>query len=61
MTSLITHPVARFEAFLVAMFQVEVFWFVTTCSAVVGYQYFRDPCSLNLHPQHCTVSQPRRP
>jgi len=24
--------------------QVEVFWVVTSCSVVVGYQRFRDPC-----------------
>jgi hypothetical protein len=30
------------------MFQVEVFWFVTPCSVVVGYQRFRGPCCLHL-------------
>jgi len=33
--------------------QVEVFWVVTPCSIVVGYQCFRGP-------QHYTASQPRR-
>jgi hypothetical protein len=30
-----------FEALAVVMFQVEVFWVVTPCSVVVGYQRFR--------------------
>jgi hypothetical protein len=29
-------------------FQVEVFWVVTSCSVVVGYQRFRGPCCLHL-------------
>jgi hypothetical protein len=33
--------VASFEAFTVVMFQVEVFWVVTSYSAVVGYHHFR--------------------
>jgi hypothetical protein len=28
---------------------VEVFWVVTMCSTVVGYQYFRGPCCLHIH------------
>jgi len=28
------------------MFQVQVFWVVTPCNVVVGYQLFRDPCCL---------------
>jgi len=28
------------------MIQVEVFWVVTPCSVVVGYQCFRGPCCL---------------
>jgi len=35
--------VARFETSSVVMFQVEVFWVVTPCSVVVGYQRFRGP------------------
>jgi len=31
--------VMNFEAFTVVMFQVKVFWIVTPCSAVVGYQH----------------------
>jgi hypothetical protein len=34
---------------MVVMFQVEVFWVVTLCSAVIGYQRFRGPCCLHLH------------
>jgi len=30
--------------------KVEVFWLVTPCSVVVGYQRFRGPCCLHLHP-----------
>jgi len=26
-----------------------VFWVVTPCSAVSGYQRFRDPCCLHFH------------
>jgi hypothetical protein len=37
-----------FEAFTAAMFQVEVFWVVTSCSVVVGYQCFRGPYYLHL-------------
>jgi hypothetical protein len=28
--------------------QVEVFWVVTPCSAVVGYQFFGGPCCLHI-------------
>jgi hypothetical protein len=28
---------------------VEVFWVVTPCSVVVGYQIFRGTCCLHLH------------
>jgi len=31
---------ASFEAFTAVKFQVTVFWIVTPCSAVVGYQHF---------------------
>jgi len=37
------HVEASFEAFTVLIFQVEVFWFVTLCSVVVGYHRFRGP------------------
>jgi hypothetical protein len=33
----------RLEAFTAVKVQVEVFWVVTGCSVVVGYQRFRDP------------------
>jgi len=60
-----------FEALKAMMLQVKVFWIVTPCMIVVGYQLFRDP----LHPedgssmnfwnvgtlrQHYTVLQTRR-
>jgi len=45
--------------------QVEVFWFVTPRSVVVGCQRFGGPCCHHLHvailPQHYTSSRPRRP
>jgi len=31
------------------MFQVQVFWAVTPCSVVLGYQHFGGPCCLRLH------------
>jgi hypothetical protein len=34
---------ANFEVFTAVMIQVEVFWIVTPCSVVVGYQRFRGP------------------
>jgi len=40
-----------FEAFTAVMFQVEVFWVVTQCSVMVGYQPFRGPCCLHLQPE----------
>jgi len=33
-----------FEAFTAVTFQVEVFWVVTPCSVVVGYQHFGGQC-----------------
>jgi hypothetical protein len=33
--------------FCVFSFQIEVFWVVTPCSVVVGYQRFRGPCCLH--------------
>jgi hypothetical protein len=33
---------------IVMKIQVEVFWVVTPCSAVVGYQRFRSPCCIHL-------------
>jgi len=33
---------------MAVMFQVEVFWAVTPCSIVVGYQRFGGPCCLHL-------------
>jgi hypothetical protein len=56
--------------------QVEVFWVVTTCNVVVGYQRFGGPFCLHLQgedggstvfwnacvvPRHYMASQPRRP
>jgi len=36
--------IASFEAFVAVILQVEVFWVVMQCSAVVGYQCFTGPC-----------------
>jgi len=60
----------RFEIFTAVEIQVEVFWVVTACSIVVGYQCHRGPNCLHFHvedggsmafilPQHYTASQPR--
>jgi hypothetical protein len=38
----------EFEAFTAVMFQVEIFWVVTPCCVVVGYQDFGEPCCLHL-------------
>jgi hypothetical protein len=38
----------RSEVFASVKIQVEVFWFVTPCSIVVGYQRFRGPWCLHL-------------
>jgi hypothetical protein len=32
---------------MAVMFQVDVFWVVTPCSVVSGYQRFRGPCCLH--------------
>jgi hypothetical protein len=45
------------EAFMVVMFQVEVFWVVTLCSVVVGYQHFRGPCCHH-HQRHMKCGYP---
>jgi hypothetical protein len=37
-----------FEVFTAVMFQVDVFWVMTLCSVVVGYQRFGGPCCLHL-------------
>jgi hypothetical protein len=58
-----------FEVFTAVMFQVEVFWAVTPCNVVVGYQPFRGQCYPHLQGEvtgsrsHITesVSQLARP
>jgi len=42
--------------------QVEVLWVVMLCSVVVGYQSFRDPHCLHLHPiiTLCSVATQKR-
>jgi len=32
-----------------AIVQKEVFWVVTPCGVVLGYQLYRGPCCFNLH------------
>jgi len=46
-----------FEAYKAVIFQVEVFWVVTPCSVVIGYQRFRGPCILHLrsHTQNSVI------
>jgi len=39
--------------------EVEVFWVVTPCCVVAGYQCFKDPRCLHLQGEHYTASQPR--
>jgi len=39
---------ARSEIFTPVKILVEVFWVVSPCSVVVGYQRFRGPCCLHL-------------
>jgi hypothetical protein len=36
---------------MVERVRVEVFWAVMPCIVVVGYQRFRGPCCLQLHPE----------
>jgi hypothetical protein len=42
----------RFEIFKVVKIHVKVFWVMTPCSDVVGYQHFRGPCCLHLNSLH---------
>jgi len=35
---------------ITVLIHVEVFWVVTSCNVAVGYQHFRGPCCLHLHP-----------
>jgi len=37
-----------FEAFTAVKIHVDVFWVVTPCSAVLGYQHFGGPSCLHL-------------
>jgi hypothetical protein len=39
---------ARFEVFTAVIFHVEVFWVVTPCNVVLGYQRFGGPCCVHL-------------
>jgi len=62
---------ASFEAFRALIFRVELFWVVSPCSVVLGYQHFTGSCCLHLQGkvglwnngilrEMYTVSQPRR-
>jgi len=44
----IENPDGSFETFTAVMFQVEVFWVMTLCNVVVGYQRFIGSCCLHL-------------
>jgi len=45
---LLFDPCATFETFTAVMFQVDIFWVVTSYNIVVRYQCFRGPCCLHL-------------
>jgi hypothetical protein len=47
------------EVFMVKI-GVEVFWVVTPCSVVVGYQHFRGSCCLQLHGEEMQQVPPKR-
>jgi hypothetical protein len=47
---------ADFEAFTAMMFQDRVFWVVTFCSVVVGYQRFGGPCCFHLQGEEIDVN-----
>jgi hypothetical protein len=40
------------ESFTSVMFQVDIFWVVTPCSVVVGYQCFGGSCCLHLQDEY---------
>jgi len=44
----------------ILMFQVEVFWVVTPCIVVVGYQSFGGPCCLHLQGDGRQHGSPKR-
>jgi len=46
-----------FETFTTVMFQVDVFWFMTPCSVVVGYQRLRGPWCLHLKGEATCTSE----
>jgi len=68
---------SRFDVLMVLKIQVMVFWVVTLCSDVVGYQHLLKLCypncqgkvkwrqhcppNIGIPPHHCLASQPRRP
>jgi hypothetical protein len=66
----VKYTCAGFGVFTAMRIQVVVFWVMTPCSDVVGYQYFGGPCWLHFDrenggatrilPCHYTVSQPKR-
>jgi hypothetical protein len=47
-TAVRTRIDATFGVFTAVKIQVDVFWVLTPCSVVVGYQRFRDPRYLHL-------------
>jgi hypothetical protein len=62
---------SRLEVFMAVNIQIKVFWIVTPCSDVVGYQRFGGSCCLHVQgeekkrwyflSQHYTASELRRP
>jgi len=58
--ALLTSLLAGFEAFTAVKIHVEVFWILTPCSVVIGYQRFRgsmDHWNFGIVKQHYTASQ----
>jgi hypothetical protein len=50
--------IARFEVFKAVKIKVKVFWVVTPCNVVTGYQSFRSPCCLHLQVEIFWVAMP---
>jgi len=48
---------ARLQIFTAIKIQVSLFWIVTRCSDVVGYERFGGPFRLHLHPLGSDLNQ----
>jgi hypothetical protein len=49
---------SRFQVFTAVKIHVEVFWVVTPCSVVVGYERFGRPCCLCLQGEDYMAHKP---